>query len=390
MKEPCSKDPFVEKATIPPTQEGILSGYTFAVKDLIDVKGLITGGGNPDWKKSHSYPAASSAFSVELCLRAGAEFIGKTISDELAFSLDGENVFYGTPLNPLSPDRVPGGSSSGSASAAAQKLCDFALGTDTGGSIRVPASNCGIYGFRPTHGRISVAGVIPFAPTFDTVGILASSPKVLRDVAGVLLQSEPYVSEMPKNIYVLKEAFDLADDEIVRSVKQKLETLNVQKISLNDIIDGPSSLLDDWLKTFTIIQWEEIWASLGSWIEFQHPKFGERTKSNFEHAKTFDRSCLLQAVEKRERYFKKLNDFLQPRDLLCLPTTAAFAPFKGSLGNDRTSGNYYPRALALTSISGICRVPQATIPSGTNPSSGLSFIAKQDQDHFLLDFISST
>ncbi len=387
MLESNPADPFVERLTIPPIGKGLLSGYTFGVKDLFEVKGMVTGGGNPDWKKFHSFPAASSAPSVELCLRSGAEFVGKTITDELAFSLDGENTFYGTPLNPSSPDRVPGGSSSGSASAVAQGLCDFALGTDTGGSIRVPASNCGIYGYRPTHGRISVSGVIPFAPTFDTVGVAASSAKLMKDVASVLLP-ESSAQDTYENIYLLKEAFELADDEIKQSLRQKLGTLGrLQQVSLSDILGYPSSLLDDWLKVFTIIQWEEIWASLGSWIEFVHPTFGQRTKSNFEHAKTFDRSDLAEAVKNRESYFKKLNEFLGPKDLLCLPTTPAFAPIKGSLGVDRTFGNYYPRALALTSISGICRLPQVTIPSGTHPSAGLSFIAGQDRDHFLLDFI---
>src|SRR4029077_4269094 len=130
------------------------------------------------------------AVCVEQLLAAGAHCVGKTVTDELAFSLIGENHFYGTPLNPAAPGRVPGGSSSGSASAVACGLADFALGTDTGGSVRVPASNCGLFGLRPSPGMISVAGVMPFAPTFDTVVVLTRDADVLARVAGTLLGIE--------------------------------------------------------------------------------------------------------------------------------------------------------------------------------------------------------
>src|SRR5262245_57237595 len=141
---------FVATFDLPPTSSGPLDGLSFAVKDLIDIAGQKTGCGNPGWRDLH--PAAvAHAPCVEQLLQAGGRCIGKTITDELAFSLLGENHFYGTPLNAQAPDRVPGGSSSGSASAVACGLVDFALGTDTGGSTRVPASNCGIWGFRPSH-----------------------------------------------------------------------------------------------------------------------------------------------------------------------------------------------------------------------------------------------
>src|SRR5438309_10984066 len=165
---------FVTTFDLSPTCSGPLHGLRFAVKDTIDVAGFKTGCGNPTWRDSH--PAAVvHAVCVEQLLRAGAHCVGNTISAELAFSLSGENHFYGTPLNAHAPDRVPGGSSSGSASAVACGLVDFALGTDTGGSIRVPASNCGILGWRPSHGLISLAGVMPFAATLDTVGVFARS-----------------------------------------------------------------------------------------------------------------------------------------------------------------------------------------------------------------------
>src|SRR4051794_19272950 len=203
---------FIERFTLPPTNDGPLRGLKFAVKDLIDVAGHPTGCGNPTWLAAHP-PAAYSAVCVEQLLAAGAHCEGKTITDEFAFSLLGENHHYGTPLNPAAPARVPGGSSNGSASAVACGLVDFALGTDTGGSVRVPASNCGIWGWRPSHGLISVAGVMPFAPTLDTVGVFARSAELLQRVAQVLLATDIIEINVPTTgtINLVREAFELAD-----------------------------------------------------------------------------------------------------------------------------------------------------------------------------------
>ncbi len=197
---------FLEQFALAPTGNGTLDGLTFAVKDIIDVAGRRTGCGNPRWLETHP-PAAVHAVCVEQLLAAGARCVGKTVTDELAFSLLGENPHDGTPLNPSAPERVPGGSSSGSASAVACGLVDFALGSDTGGSVRVPASNCGIFGLRPSHGRISVAGVMPFAPTFDTIGLFARRPALLARSASMLLGCDCPDQVEVGTIYLLPETF---------------------------------------------------------------------------------------------------------------------------------------------------------------------------------------
>src|SRR4051812_11024558 len=231
---------FIEKFTLPATNDGPLRGLRFAVKDLIDVAGHRTGCGNPTWLATHP-PASVSAVCVEQLLAAGAQCEGKTITDELAFSLLGENHHYGTPLNPAAPDRVPGGSSSGSASAVACGLVDFALGTDTGGSVRVPASNCGIWGLRPSHGFVSVAGVNPFAPSFDTVGLFASSAELLARAATVLLACGPAAGKPPGVIHVIRDAFALADAEVQQALAEPLRILRdrfgnqVRESSLRDL-----------------------------------------------------------------------------------------------------------------------------------------------------------
>ncbi len=224
---PAQSGAFVDTFTVEPTGSGPLDGLTFAVKDLIDVAGHRTGCGNPTWLATHP-PAAVHAVCVELLLAAGARAIGKTVTDELAFSLLGSNHFYGAPLNPAAPERLTGGSSCGSASAVACGLADFALGTDTGGSVRVPSSNCGLWGLRPSHGIVSIAGVMPFAPTFDTVGVLARSVDVLRRAATVLLGGEPATSPAKHEkttVHLATEAFALADAEVRAALQASIDRL---------------------------------------------------------------------------------------------------------------------------------------------------------------------
>jgi amidase len=387
---------FVQLLKLEPTGSGPLDGLSFGVKDLIDIGGYVTGCGNPDWAKTHP-PAAVNAVCVDQLLAAGASCIGKTVSDELAFSLDGENFFYGTPLNPQAPERVPGGSSSGSASAVACGLADFALGTDTGGSVRVPASNCGLYGLRPSHGLISVAGVLPFASTFDAVGILAGNVNILAEGAALLLSCQVPASPQLGTIHVLRESLDLCDLEVRQALSEPFWILRelfrdkVKETSLREIDGEPrDSGLTTWFDTFCTIQWAEIWSSLGGWVEAAQPAFGPRTKNNFELTRSLDRRKIGPACRRQEDYCRRLGAFLGPHDLLCLPTTPALAPVKGTLGDEARSSQshltYYPRTLSLTSIAGIGRLPQVTLPLGDvgGVPVGLSLLAGYGRDAFLL------
>jgi amidase len=385
---------FVEQFSLPPTTDGALSGLTFAVKDLIDIAGHTTGCGNPTWAKTHG-PAVAHAVCVEQLLAAGARCVGKTVTDELAFSLIGENHFHGTPLNARAPDRVPGGSSSGSASAVACGLVDFALGTDTGGSVRVPASNCGLFGLRPSHGRISVAGVLPFAPTFDTVGVMARDSEVLVRVAEKLLGVNVLEEAQANRISIVSEAFSLCEPETSRVLRAPLEELRrlwcdrVVETSIDAIVsETPGTGLLIWYDSiYRILQWAEIWSSLGGWIEETNPLFGPVTAGNFELTRSLNRAEVEPAVRRREQYCWRLNEFLKPGDLLCIPTTPAPAPVKGAVGNrNQDSTNYYPAALALTSIAGVGRLPQVTIPVDecNGAPVGISLLAGYGQDALVL------
>jgi amidase len=327
-------------------------------------------------------------------LHAGARCVGKTISDELAFSLLGENHFYGTPLNAHAPDRVPGGSSSGSASAVACGLVDFALGTDTGGSTRVPASNCGIWGFRPSHDFVSVAGVNPLAPSFDTVGILAQNADVLAKVALVLLAAAPVSPNKPRTIHLIREAFALADPDVQEALSEPLRQLReifgetVRESSLQELVnDDVGYSFATWADTFCVIQWAEIESCLGAWIANARPEFGPEIAASFQLMSQLDRRCVAEAVQRREQYFRSLHEFLGPEDLVCMPTTPALAPRKGDPPRRSSSGSgYYPRTLSLTSVAGMCRLPQVSLPvaDADGLPVGLSLLARHGQDSFLL------
>src|SRR5262245_48378544 len=389
---------FVTTFDLSPTDSGPLDGLRFAVKDTIDVAGFKTGCGNQTWRDSHPAPVVH-AVCVEQLLLAGARCVGKTICDELAFSLLGENHFYGTPLNAHAPDRMPGGSSSGSASAVACGLVDFALGTDTGGSTRVPASNCGIWGFRPSHDFISVAGVSPLAPSFDSVGIFAQNADVLARVGVVLLTGPPVPVSKPKTIHLIREAFAPADADVKGALSEPLRRLRemfgdvVRESSLQELFgDDAGSSFATWADIFCVIQWAEIESCLGAWIANARPKFGPEIAASFQLMKQLDRRRVAEAMQHREQYFRSLNEFLEPEDLLCIPTTPALAPRKGDPPPRSSSGSgYYPRTLSLTSVAGMGRLPQVSLPiaDAEGVPVGLSLLARHGEDSFLLDVAKS-
>ena len=221
MTSPFVAGPPVRIAGAP---RGPLAGLTFAAKDLFDVADYPTGGGNPDWARRHPIPTRH-AWAVQCLLDAGATLVGKTITDEVSLGILGENPFDGTPLNPAAPEHVPGGSSSGSASAVAQGLCDFALGTDSGGSVRVPASFCGLYGIRPTHGRLDVTGMMPQSPSSDTAGWFARDAETFARASAVLLDEPIVPASLPTAVVVAVDAFGLADAETAAALQPMVRSL---------------------------------------------------------------------------------------------------------------------------------------------------------------------
>jgi amidase len=360
-----------------PTASGSLDGLTFAVKDLIDVAGAPTGGGNPDWLKTQS-PATRSAPAVEALLAAGAHVIGKTITDELAFSLEGVNAHHGTPVNPACPDRIPGGSSSGSAVAVAAGLVDFAIGTDTGGSVRVPASFTGVCGVRPTHDAVSLAGVLPFAPSYDTVGWFARDAAMLSRVGDVLL---PEASPKPiRRLRLVRDAFALADPSVAKALRRACAAFDiVDEISL---FEGQEQ---QWLECYRVLQGAEIWTELGPWISSAKPRFGASIAPRFADAASITPADVARYQPLRASITTRVCDALGDGAGLLIPTAPCIA-LRIDAGADEI-GAFYRNALALTSIAGHAGIPQISLPVTCVEGCpvGLSVLASPGHDRALFD-----
>ena len=262
---------------------GPLRGLTFAAKDLFHIKGARTGFGHPDWLASHP-PQTSTARAVKRLLDAGADLVAKAHCDELCYSLTGENVHYGTPVNVNAPDRIPGGSSNGSAAAVAGDLVDFALGSDCGGSIRIPASYCGILGLRPTFGRVPLEGAVAFGPSFDVAGWFARDADVFMKVGRVLL-ADRAKPQRPRRVLVARDAFELVDRTVAGALGPALDAVKSIGGSSEEITVAPEGL-GDWSEVFKTIQAAEVWANVGVWVAARQPRLGPGIKVRFERAAT--------------------------------------------------------------------------------------------------------
>jgi amidase len=371
-----------------PTGSGQLSGMNFAIKDLYDVAGRVTGAGNPDWQRTHG-PAVRHAASVDQLLAAGARAIGKTITDELAFSLNGQNFHYGTPRNSAAPERIPGGSSSGSAAAVAGGACDFALGTDTGGSVRIPAALNGIFGIRPSHGAVNADGVVALARSFDTVGWFTRSADLLARVGDVLLPADNGGERPFGEVYMASDAWALADPEVAAVLALARERAAAIIGPTADIrLAEEEGGLTAWRMAFRFLQMREIWAELGEWIEREKPRFGPEIAERFAMSKEAATKSDGGEAEMRRTVTRRLDDMLSAGGILLLPTAADIAPLKAASAVD--FAGFRDRTLSLTCIAGLARLPQVTLPIGKVRGApvGLSLIARRGRDRALLDLAS--
>jgi amidase len=383
------KDPFSSffcflDVTLPGSDSGALPGLTFAAKDSFEVVGQRTGAGSPDWLRTHE-PAERTAPAVQAILQAGARLVGKTRMDELAFSLEGRNAHYGTPVNPAAPDRIPGGSSSGSAVATAGGLVDFALGTDTAGSVRIPAHNCGIYGIRPTHGRIPLDGIAPFSPSFDTVGWFARDPSLLRRVGQVLLPPA-LTAPRPSELLIADDAFELADAEVRDALAQRV-TLVSEVIGRNKHITLSANGPETWTRPFGVIRGAEVRASLGAWIDRVQPAFGPGIRERFESTRTITPPAVEAARSELQQFRCRLDELLDAGRILCLPTGPMLAPLRDD--SAAVFEQYRTRTLALTCIASAAGVPQISLPVAEVRGCpiGLSLIGARGADERVLELV---
>lgn len=388
-----------ENLRLEPTAPGPLIGLTFAIKDVFHIFGETAGAGNPDWLRTHG-PAAKHAAVVERLLENGACLRGTTITDELMYSINGENVHYGTPRNPNAPGRIPGGSSSGSAAAAAAGLADFAVGTDTGGSVRVPASYCGVFGIRPTHGAVSAEGLIPLAPSFDTVGWMARDPETMLRVGRVLLGSEPTArpsvssdtATVPSRhgftrLLLARDMWALSDEPTSAALSARLPILREAVPDMEETTAAKEGL-PAWMNAFRILQGAEIWEQHSEWVTSVRPGFGPGIAERFQWAGTISREEQGHASRVREAASLRMAELLDESTLIVAPTAPSIAPLLN--GSGEAVELRRAQTLQLSCVAGLSGLPQVTLPLPGEDAMpiGLSFIAARGQDLRLLEWLA--
>ncbi|PRY61166.1 amidase [Glycomyces artemisiae] len=380
-------DPFI--ALVDDTgAPGPLEGLRLAVKDLFDLAGTPTGAGNPRWLETH-VPPEEDAEAVARLRAAGARVVGKTITDELAWSLNGSNFHYGVPENPAAPGRVPGGSSSGSASAVALGLADIGLGTDTGGSIRVPASYCGLWGLRPTHERVSLQGAVPLAPTFDTAGVLTRDAHTLRLAMQVLLE-EPVEDHAPiRRLLAPSDIWEEIAPATRAAVMPAVEALGLE-VDTAPFFDDPQfglvheaapkvAPLESARRAYAVLQAWEAWQAHGAWIEASRPEFGPGVKARFANAAKLTSAEVTRAQRVRSGVVALVRDRLPEGTALAIPAAPGPAPRIGE-EPDREA------IVRLTCIAGLAGAPGLALPAGLveDLPVGLQLVATPGGDEVLL------
>ncbi|HWG68558.1 MAG TPA: amidase [Steroidobacteraceae bacterium] len=361
---------------------GPLAGLSAVVKDMYDIAGERTGCGNPDWLATHA-PATRNCPPVQKILDAGATITGKTICDEFFYSVSGANAHYGTPVNVRAPGRLPGGSSAGSAAACGAGLCDFALGSDTGGSVRIPASFNGVYGLRPTHERIEHSGVADMAPSFDVPGWFAATPGVFRKIGAVLLDSARIWAKIER-VVILEDAFAQAEAPVADLLRTLVEFMSDDLPGMVHGKIAPDGF-DPWREAFRIVQAYETWQTFGGFVSQHKPKIGPGVRERMEFAATVTKAQADAARGILAKARQHIRQVAVPGTVLALPTSPSIAP-KIDMGAADLE-DFRVRVMRLTCTSGVSGLPQMSIPGGTINGCpvGLSFIGWAGGDEALLD-----
>jgi amidase len=363
-------------------ERGPLEDLTFAVKDIFDVAGYPTGGGSPVMAAESPVHKANAPI-VQAMLDAGARFVGKTQTDELTFSMNGQNRHFPEPVNPRAEGRITGGSSSGSAAAVAAELCDFAIGSDTGGSVRAPASYCGLWGIRPTHGRVDNTHAMPLAPSFDTAGYFADDAEIFGRVAPAFLGEDARAFRLA-SLLRAEDAFQQLLSEADAEALAEAEGAAIDRLGDATSATVAPEGLEGWYWTFRRLQAAEAWKTHGAWIERHDPQMTPGVRERFEFGRTLAPAELSDALENRKAQRARVEELLGEENVLMLPTVPSIAPRRDLSGDDLQA--YRERALSILCISGLSGLPQVNMPLAELDGCplGLSLIGPRGSDRALV------
>lgn len=363
---------------VPHAATGPLNGLRFGAKDLFDVAGFPTGGGSP-FVLAMSGIKIRTAPTVQRLLDAGAALVGKTVTDEFAFSMNGNNAHFGAPINGAAPDRISGGSSSGSASAVSHGLCDFALGTDTGGSVRAPASHCGLLGLRPTQGRISLAGVMDLAPSFDTCGFFTRDVLTFNRVAQVLMDADPAPLPAATRLLWPTDLLALLAPEVLADAIPAADAVQAVLGRATPVQVVPGRI-DAMYWHFRHLQGREAWRVNGPLIERFAPPLGPGVAERFAWSRQVEDADVAAGVQFRAAFTQHIDDLLGHDGVLLLPTMPDVAPLRSA--GDSQLETYRNQAISLLCVAGLAGTPQLSLPllrRGGAPM-GLSLLGPRGSD----------
>lgn len=367
---------------VPHASTGPLSGLYFGVKDLFDVAGYPTGGGNP-LVLALSGTKTQTAPTVQKLLDAGAAFAGKTVTDELAFSMNGNNAHFGAPLNGAAPERITGGSSSGSASAVSSRLCDFALGTDTGGSVRAPASHCGLYGIRPTHGRVSLQSALALCHSYDTCGWFARDATTFARVGDVLLGADPAPLPARPRLLSPTDVWGLIAADVLPAwdgARAQVQAVYGEAAPTSVALDSFEAMY--W--SFRYLQGREAWMTDGAFIERYAPVLGPGVKERFAWSRDVTDAQVEQAQAFRARFTAHLAQLLGHDGVLVMPSMPDIAPLRST--DEAALEDYRNQAVQMLCIAGLSGFPQISLPLAGRQGAplGLSLLGPAGSDRSLI------
>lgn len=368
---------------VPRAASGPLADLSFGVKDLYDVAGYPTGGGSP-FLLAMSGIKTTTAPAVQKLLDAGARFVGKTVTDELAFSMNGNNAHFGAPINGAAKDRITGGSSSGSASAVSSGLCDFALGSDTGGSVRAPANHCNLYGLRPTQGRISLAGVLDLAPSLDTCGWFTRDVGTFARVADVLLGAD--AAPLPGTVRLLwpDDIWAMLDAPVTEALAGAAAKVQA---TLGKASAVAQIALGDWdamYWNFRYVQAREAWLTDGPLIERYAPPLGPGVAERFAWSRDVTDEQVNGARAFRTKFRAQLAALLGTDGVLLMPTMPDIAPLRAA--PESSLEDYRNKAIRMLCVAGLSGFPQISMPLAQRDGAplGISLLGPAGSDRALV------
>jgi amidase len=376
-----------------------LNGLTVAVKDLFAVAGFRIGAGNPTWL-AQAAPEPEDAWAVRALRAAGAAIAGIAQTDELAFSLSGANAHYGTPPNPAAPSLVTGGSSSGPAAAVAAGQADIGLGTDTAGSVRVPASVCGLFGLRPTHGAVPASGVLHLAPSFDTVGWLTADAALLAAVGSVLLPQPagsphgglpPPVPPgsphggLPPPVPPGPSPFTARPRRLLSSDPPNGPVLRLAAALGVSVVTTPvlgADDITDLLAAFRTVQAAEAWELHGRWITANPGALHPDVEARFLAGASVGPDARKRAVAAIADYRSRALCVIGPDAWLVQPAAAGPGHARDAAPADRDA--WRQATLRRTVMASAFGLPSCVIPGAVSPPEGLALVGPPGADHALL------